>query len=793
MTLVVSWLVFPLVLAVLCLGCGLLLEAAAGMQLPRPLVLPAGLALLVVLAQITTWSSATARATTPVVVAAAVAGIALRPPWRSSWRAIRWPLAAAVAVFAVYAAPIVLSGESTFAGYVKLDDTATWFALTDRVMSHGRDLSGLPVSTYDLVLKSYLGTGYPVGSFLPLGVGHQLVGVDIAWVFQPYLAFLAAMVSLSLYWITRTLLPSRALAALTAFAAPLAAILYGYALWGGVKELMGAALVMLTAALAADAAREARTGRQLVPIAVASAATASALSAGAAIWIGPLLLGALIAAFRFQRRDVPVRQALAFVPLALLLSAPAISAATTFVSPGAKHTLTSGDELGNLDRPLRAAQALGIWPAGDFRVDPSHTWITYTLLGVLTLAIVLGLVLALRARRWELPLCFIGVTIGLLVVTHFGSPWVDGKALATASPVFILAGMAGAGAVFSRGRRIEGTVLFVAILGGVLWSDALAYRDVSLAPRPQLSELEHIGKLVAGRGPTLMNDYEPYGPRHFLRNAAPEGASEYRYRQDRLLDNTLLPKANFADLDRFQQAGILEYRTIVLHRSPVESRPPAPYSLIWKGRYFEAWQRPASGPQVIDHLPLGSGNNPGAEPACASVLAEATKVPAGGRLAAPLRTPPVIVPLPADRAPLGWAPNPSIPGLLTPGTAGAIDAGVIVPHSGVYSVWIGGSFSARVRIYVDGKLVGSRRNGLEWEQYQQLGSVQLSAGQVHDVRLVYDGTSLLHPGSGDAPTPIGPLAFATQTADIPVTYVPASQAQSLCGHYLDWVEAIGPG
>ena len=152
------------------------------------------------------------------------------------------------------------------------------------------------------------------------------------------------------------------------------------------------------------------------------------------------------------------------------------------------------------------------------------------------------------------------------------------------------------------------------------------------------------------------------------------------------------------------------------------------------------------------------------------MLAEATKVPAGGRLAAPLRTPPTIVPLPADRAPLGWAPNPSNPGSLTPGTAGAIDMGVIVPHDGVYSVWIGGSFSARVRIYVDGELVGSRRNGLEWEQYQQLGSVRLTAGQVHDVRLVYDGTSLLHPGSGDTPPPSGglrsparPLTFQSPT------------------------------
>src|SRR3954451_6866605 len=282
----VAWLVFPLVLALVCLGCGLLLEAGAGTRLPQPLVLPAGPGAVVAIAQITT--ATVPRATPPVVVAAAVAGLVLRPPWRVTWRALRWPLGAAVAVFALYAAPVVLSGQATFAGYIKLDDTATWFALTDRVMGHGRSLEGLPVSTYYLVLKSYIGTGYPVGSFLPLGVGHQLTGQDIAWLFQPYLAFLAAMVSLSLYWVARTALPSSRIAALAAFAAPLGAITYGYALWGGAKELMAAALVALAAALAADAAREARLGRQLLPVATVAAASLSALSAGAAIWLGPL-------------------------------------------------------------------------------------------------------------------------------------------------------------------------------------------------------------------------------------------------------------------------------------------------------------------------------------------------------------------------------------------------------------------------------------------------------------------------------------------------------------------------
>jgi hypothetical protein len=177
---------------------------------------------------------------------------------------------------------------------------------------------------------------------------------------------------------------------------------------------------------------------------------------------------------------------------------------------------------------------------------------------------------------------------------------------------------------------------------------------------------------------------------------------------------------------------------------------------------------------VIDHLPLGNGNEPGAVPACASVLAEATRVPAGGELAAAIRTPPTTV-------------------SLTLGHPGSARAGTLVPHTGVYSVWVGGSFGSKARIYIDGHLVGSRRNGLQWEQYQQLGSVRLAAGQPHDVRLVYDKRSFLHPGSGTTVTSIGPVVLAQQTANVPVTYVPASQARSLCGTYLDWVEALGSG
>ena len=55
-------------------------------------------------------------------------------------------------------------------------------------MEHGRDLDGLGPSTYEATLEFNLDAGYPVGAFLPSASAQKLVGADLAWVFQPYVA-----------------------------------------------------------------------------------------------------------------------------------------------------------------------------------------------------------------------------------------------------------------------------------------------------------------------------------------------------------------------------------------------------------------------------------------------------------------------------------------------------------------------------------------------------------------------------------------------------------------------------
>jgi hypothetical protein len=81
-----------------------------------------------------------------------------------------WAVGAGIATYAVYSAPTVASGEATFAGYVKLDDTATWLGTLDYVLERGVQVTGLAPSTYEAMLALWLGEGYPVGSLLPLGL-----------------------------------------------------------------------------------------------------------------------------------------------------------------------------------------------------------------------------------------------------------------------------------------------------------------------------------------------------------------------------------------------------------------------------------------------------------------------------------------------------------------------------------------------------------------------------------------------------------------------------------------------
>ena len=521
MNLLVPWLLFPAVLGLLSLGCGLLVEQVSGVNLPGALRLPAGLAALIVLGLFSTMGSTTASLTVPIAVGAAAAGFMLSLGRRRP-RVNRSLIGLALGSFAVYAAPVVLSGQATFTGYIKLDDTGSFLAFTDQIMAHGRNLAGIAPSTYQRVLDLNIGEGYPIGTFLPLGIGSRLTGEDPAWTYQPCMAFYAAMAALALYALLDGVVGSPSLRAFSAFIAGQAALLYAYSLWGGSKELAAAALIGLTAALAPVRREELKSGRALIPFAVAGAATLGVLSVTGILWVGLLAVPALVILVSGWERLW--RPALLCIAAAAALSIPSLVIARQFLHYATSNLLTQSERLGNLFRPLRFIQIFGIWTTGDFRSNPGDYTATKILIAVCACSALGAALYAFRRRAWRLVLVPAVCIVAALFLQTESSPWLAGKALATGAPFLVLLGLVGAAALVQSGRGVEGAVVAIAISGGVLWSNALAYRAVWLAPRAQLAELQQIGNRFSGDGPTLMTEYQIYGVRHFLRSMDAEAA-----------------------------------------------------------------------------------------------------------------------------------------------------------------------------------------------------------------------------------------------------------------------------
>jgi hypothetical protein len=781
------WIFFPLVLLALSAGCGLLVSRVSGTAIPAPLLAPVGFTVLVLVGEMTSISDSLAEFAAPIAVALAVAGFALG--WRQPRDGLeRWATVAALAVFLVYAAPIVFSGEPTFAGYIKLDDTATWLALTDRIAEAGRDLSNLAPSTYEATLKFNLGSGYPIGAFTPLSIGSSLLGTDPAWLFQPYLAAMALLLTLCIYQLTTGLVRRPPLRAAIAFLAAQPALLFGYYLWGGVKEIATALLLALLAALIpAAVAPERLTWRAAIPAALAAAATLAVLTAaGAALWLLPMLaLGAMAVAV--SRGGAATLGRLALIGgLALVVSFPWLIDAG--ILPRESGALTDPGELGNLIGPLSPWQAVGIWPSGDFRVNPGDAVATTILIAAALFAAALG-IFAIWKRRALGPAAFVaGLTIGAGFLVALGSPWVGGKALATCSAAILFAACLGAVFLWESELRTEGGVVLAMIAVGVLWSNFLGYRDAFLAPQPRLAELERIGDRIADQGPTLMTEYEPYGARHFLRDAEPEAASELRRRVVALRSGQPLETGATADIDRFSLEALLPYQTLVLRRSPVASRPPLPFQLTEAGEDYEVWQTSES-PPPLDHLSLGGTLDPTAVAPCAAVRDLAAK--AGTvHLAAAVRPVPVVVPVGQLSPPEGWIVGGE-GSFATPESPGTAEGAFAVPTAGSYGVWLGGSSRGDIEITVDGKPAGSGGPVLDHAgEYRQLGTVRLDPGP-HTVALTYSDASSLAPGAGDDAFPIGPLVLSQATAaDAKVEVVATAEAESLCRRPLDWVEAL---
>jgi hypothetical protein len=788
-----AWIALPAVAVVLAVGLSLLLERATGHRLGA-LRVPVGLCAAVCITLGLYWVHLPGPVAAAAIGLPALAGIALEwrelANWRPGWMTIGW-----LAAYGFQLAPVILSGEWTWAGYNFVNDTATQMLLADYLTEHGMATPDTAqVSTATEFVRVYFDGAYPVGSHGLLGTLHEFVRIPLAALYQPYIAVLAASGGIALAQLARRAGLPAAAAAATAVLAVGANLFYQYALQGNVKEI--AFFMALSAAAAA--------GRELVvsdkPLR-ASAATAICFAAAFEIYSAAaaaylLTLGLMLAAAALWRRRATVAQlataGAALAAGALVLAIPGLVGAITFnrVASGVFATENRAADLGQLLRPLEKIQVAGVWLSGEYRlpVPPGREWLSVALCILVGLLVVVGVAWSLR-RREPATLIVLGTTlIAALYLMPRLSPYAEGKVLALASPVVVLGAAVGAWAVAKRWAWAGGA-LAAAVAVGILWSDALAYHDVKLAPIERMEALADVGgELKRTHGLVLVNEPEEFakffnGGTRF--NTATEAITP---RQIHLRKPQNFQSLYF-DLDDQVLSYVEGFPAIVKRRSPSASRPPANYQLVYANRWYEAWVRDSASPRVLAHLPLQAVQRATTRPACDAVLELAGRARRGDLLVAARQPQQVMLDTADARRSPGWAPHSWQPGMVVPSTPGAAEARVRVERPGRYRAWVAGSFTRPIEASVDGEGIGAAGGVNNLGQWLPAGTVALSAGE-HELELSKPGGGL-SPGDG-YDGELGPLVLEPLPGGDSLERVEPKRARSLCGRAWDWIELVRP-
>jgi len=796
-----SWILYPAALAAICLGCGLLVHLLGRHALPRVLILPVGFAAMVVVATVLTVLDATAELAAPALVVAALVGVALALrrdrtlvlPSASWW----WPAVAMALPFTALALPVVLTGMPGLSGYVRIVDLAAQIDLASFLVDHGRSLAGTtPDSSYSTFVDRLLRAGYPGGAQAALGATAQIARIDTIWAWQPFIAWMGAMLGLALYVLLHRAIPHRAARALGAGVAAQPTILYSYALVAGIKELAAGLFVALTAALLV-AVRGA-----WLPAGLTVAAGLCVVNVGIAPWVlvliavlaGPRLLAA---ARRPSRLRLGGRTWLPALLAVVVVTVPTIVAAAKLAP-----LLRAGGpaDLGNLAAPVPFWSAIGPWLTSDHRY-PLATNVgaqqsTAFLVGFVAVFATLGLARAISRRDRGLYAAAAAAVLAVVAVIVTGSSWVELKAFTISSPLIVALAFAGAAALSGAGwRRLEATVAGVAVAAAILAGNVLTYRNMPVTPYERFADLDRLGDRYAGQGPALYPAFEEFAG-YLMRNARLTALADV---PDEVLTTPPQATPRFAEnLDSFLPAYLNGFKLLVVRRGdPAQSRPPSNWELAESTSYHDVYRRVPSARAVIAHLGLPAGSAARPPAYCRSLREALSQAGPSGQVAyvAPIDGT-IFVP-PANAIPATWPPQGDT--RLARG-AGRVVFGGSVGRGGEFDVWIGGSFGRRVAVSVDGREVGSVRWQENYPQaFEPVGRAALEPG-VHRFDIVRGGGSLL-PGTGNELglegiiTRIGTIALIRRGARPPVRVVGGRAGMDVCrdGRPLDWMEVVRPG
>jgi len=817
-------LVYPLALALLCVGAGLLVDRCSGRFLPAALLPSVGAAALIALSQLSTYVSPLAQATPYLLLGAALAGLALARSRvvavAALVRARGGLVCAALLAYLLALAPVLLAGRASFSSFMALSDSAVHMIGADYLIHHGQDYAQLDLrSSYGQFMHNYYATGYPSGADTLFGASALLLHLPLIWAFQPFVALLLAFCSGPAWTLARAIGLRGAWAAAGTLSATVPALVYGYALVASVKEIVALAMILTLGALVVLHRRWlSRAPLRALPVALVLAAGVSALGVGFGAW-ALAAAAVLLVVLAGARPRVGQRSGRGRVPAALATIAAGafvllVAAWPTWIHVSASlhvaQNIASTGNAGNLPAPLKWTQVFGVWLRGSYRQPPAGLWhaLTIALVVVVIACCALGALHLLRTRRHALAAWIALMLLAWLVLSRTATTWVDAKALVLTSSVVVLLAWGGVAALLGqpssrrrasrsrrerpapRGRGRAGrshalaALLALALLGGALASDVAQYHSSNLAPTDRYEELASIGDRFAGRGPTLFTDFDEYSM--YALRRLDVGGPDFVYPPSELA-SLAGGYGRPVRLDRASPGSLAGYPLIVTRRDPSAWPPPAAYRLARQGAYYEVWSRRAGVAPALKHV----ASHAGTPVACARVrrlanVARTQQLALVGAQAPEL----VRVALSAAARPRGWGRQR---GGFAMHRAGTLSLRLVIPRAGVWELWLQGQFMARVSVTVDGRALGSIEGQLAGNSLvpdtATPFALRLAAG-AHSLTVTRASFNLA-PGNGGSAvlagaflTPAGTPARALRKLS------DRRDAKALCSRRYEWVEVV---
>lgn len=558
-----------------------------------------------------------------VILILLAAAIAWRLPYRAAGM-LPIGLAVAVVVGLVLAIPFAVSGRFGLLGVGFNNDLGLHLAWAEWLRSGFGPAPdpGYPLGPHGLAVATAAVPG--------INLGQAFVGEIVAIGVMTGLTALAALTDLR---------PWKRVFCATLVAVPyLAASYFAQAAF---KETAEALFVLafalyLAAPGAPDRGRWARVRFLLPPLAIVGGIFFSYSFAGVAWPVVILVLWSLTLA--------PVRQALRPRALFRFLTRPltllaivllaAIALAALFGPFGFRSSFSkvAGS---NTYGPVSPLEALGVWPAPNYRLDAAGGAELRGLAGTIAvLALLVGVAWWVWRRQLAVPIALGGSAVLYLASLPSSGDYSQAKALIIMAPLAMLvavkpllaelrgrSGEPGSRERDARGAplvRVAWAVLAVAFCGGAIYSSFLVLRDAPVAPPGHGAELEAFLPIVHGQ-PVLYAGQDRYAAYNLL--GADTHVPLVEFPDDAVSPNPEKPfdtgdAYSPIDFDSFNHGTLERFPYVITSRAAWNSQAPPGFKRIAKTADFVLWERTGEVPE--DRHVLLEGTEAGAHAGCAA-------------------------------------------------------------------------------------------------------------------------------------------------------------------------------